>query len=386
MFFKLKMKIKYVLYWLFFRVFAVFPIRKNKIVFIGNASLGRNPQLLYEELLRNDVEQLDIVLALTRLIDVKNNTRVIYNYGWKYLLELATAKVWISDSRLQAYYHKRKGQLYFMLWHGCAGLKKIEKDTEETLPPYYIKCAKNDSKNTDIMVADTQFLYNIMKNSFWYDGTILQAEFVDKKKDVNSVQKVRDYYGINKECSLILYVPTFRKLNSSDCYNIDYERVVNCLNVRFEKEHAFVIRFHENNAHDAKKINYNDHIFNGTYYPKIDELIDAADYIISDYSSCLFEGYRRFKKVFIYAPDYEEYVTKDRGMYYNMYDLPSPISQNTDQLIDDMVGYDEKNYIESEKKINDSIGYYEDDAAAELVRLLCESLPINPQKVHEGRN
>ena len=386
MFFKLKMKIKYVLYWLFFRVFAVFPIRKNKIVFIGNASLGRNPQLLYEELLRNDVEQLDIVLALTRLIDVKNNTRVIYNYGWKYLLELATAKVWISDSRLQAYYHKRKGQLYFMLWHGGAGLKKIEKDTEETLPPYYIKCAKNDSKNTDIMVADTQFLYNIMKNSFWYDGTILQAEFVDKKKDVNSVQKVRDYYGINKECSLILYVPTFRKLNSSDCYNIDYERVVNCLNVRFEKEHAFVIRFHENNAHEAKKINYNDHIFNGTYYPKIDELIDAADYIISDYSSCLFEGYRRFKKVFIYAPDYEEYVTKDRGMYYNMYDLPSPISQNTDQLIDDMVGYDEKNYIESEKKINDSIGYYEDDAAAELVRLLCESLPINPQKVHEGRN
>ena len=100
----------------------------------------------------------------------------------------------------------------------------------------------------------------------------------------------------------------------------------------------------------------------------------------------MFEGYRRFKKVFIYAPDYEEYVTKDRGMYYNMYDLPSPISQNTDQLIDDMVGYDEKNYIESEKKINDSIGYYEDDAAAELVRLLCESLPINPQKVHEGRN
>lgn len=381
MFFKLKMKMRYVFYWLFFRIFAVFPIRENKIVFIGNASLGRNPQLLYEELLRHDIERLDIVLSISRSIDVKNNTRVVRNSGWKYLFELATAKVWISDSRLQAYFHKRKDQLYFMLWHGGAPLKKIEKDTEKTLPPYYIKCAKNDSRNADLMVADTQFMYNKMKTSFWYNGKILQAEFVDKKMDVNSVQKVRDYYGIKKECSLILYVPTFRKSNSSDCYNIDYERVVNCLNARFGKEHAFVIRFHENNAYDAKKVNYNDHVFNGTYYPKIDELIAAADYIISDYSSCLFEGFRRFKKVFIYAPDYEEYVTKDRGMYYNMYDLPSPISQNTDQLIEGMVGYDEKNYIESEKKINESIGYYEDDAAVELVKLLSESLPIKLKKV-----
>ena len=68
-------------------------------------------------------------------------------------------------------------------------------------------------------------------------------------------------------------------------------------------------------------------------------------------------------------------------MYYNMYDLPSPISQNTDQLIEGMVGYDEKNYIESEKKINESIGYYEDDAAVELVKLLSESLPIKLKKV-----
>lgn len=376
-----RLKMKYVLCWLFFRLFAIFPIKKNKIIFIGNESLGRNPRLLYEELLRNDVEQLDIVLGLSRSIDVKNNTRVVNNYGWKYLFELATAKVWISDSRLQAYFHKRKGQLYFMLWHGGAPLKKIEKDTEETLPPYYIKCAKNDSRNADLMVADTQFIYNIMKESFWYKGTILQAEFVDKKKDVNGVQKVRDYYGINKECKLILYVPTFRKSNTGNCYNIDYESVVKSLNNRFGKEHAFIIRFHENNAYDAKKVNYNDHVFNGTYYPKIDELIDAAEYIISDYSSCLFEGYRRFKKVFIYAPDYEEYVTKDRGMYYNMYDLPSPISQNTDQLIEDMVSYDEKKYIESEKEINKSIGYYENDAAVELVRLLCDSLPINLKKV-----
>ena len=123
-----RLKMKYVLCWLFFRLFAIFPIKKNKIIFIGNESLGRNPRLLYEELLRHDVDQLDVVLGLSRSIDVKNNTRVVNNYGWKYLFELATAKVWISDSRLQAYFHKRKGQLYFMLWHGGAPLKKIEKD------------------------------------------------------------------------------------------------------------------------------------------------------------------------------------------------------------------------------------------------------------------
>jgi len=43
------------------------------------------------------------------------------------------------------------------------------------LPTIYVNNAKRDSKNIDILISNSTYLTNVFKQSFWYDGTILET-------------------------------------------------------------------------------------------------------------------------------------------------------------------------------------------------------------------
>lgn len=367
-------RLKNAYYWLLFRLLCVFPINNKKIVFIGGERFDGGPKLIFSEMIKLENTEIDLVCALSSVGDDVQGARVIKSKGIRFVYELMTSKVWISDSRQQAYFRKRKKQYYIMTWHGAAPLKYIEKDAEDTLPKGYIKCAKNDSKNADLIVAESEFNYRIIKNSFWYDGEILKEEFINKNLHEDSRSKVREFFNISQDYKIILYVPTFRKDYSTKCYDIEYERMLDLLDNHFNRKHLFIVRLHENIASKSGFIVYNEHILNGTYYDSIDELILASDYIISDYSSCLFDGYKAYKKVFIYASDYVEYKAQDRGMYFDLSELPSPFAGNTDELISNIVLYDEEKYKLLEKELNDEIGYYGGDAAKTIATRILVSV------------
>ena len=123
---------------------------------------------------------------------------------------------------------------------------------------------------------------------------------------------------------------------------------------------------HENISSKESLIKYNKNIFNGTNYPSVAELVSASDFILSDYSSLLFQGYYARKNVIIYASDIEEYIKQDRGLYFDIRKLPSPIATNTYELIEAILNYDKLKY---ERGINDilqKIGYYDGDAAKDV--------------------
>ena len=92
----------------------------------------------------------------------------------------------------------------------------------------------------------------------------------------------------------------------------------------------------------------------------------AADFIITDYSSVMFEGMIADKSVIIYANDIEKY-NKERGMYFEFDELPFPLARNNKELKDIIKNNDlnemKKNYDSFKKKV----GLVEEGVASKKV-------------------
>ena len=58
-------------------------------------------------------------------------------YSIKWFFHMATAKIWVNDSRFPSYVKKRRTQYYIQTWHSSLRFKKIEGDVVCQLPYSY---------------------------------------------------------------------------------------------------------------------------------------------------------------------------------------------------------------------------------------------------------
>ena len=79
---------------------------------------------------------------------------------------------------------------------------------------------------------------------------------------------------------------------------------------------------------------------NVTQYPDMQELICAADALISDYSTCLFDAALRRIPVFTFATDLKEY-SEFPGIYYDMRSLPFAFAESMEELEENIAGYEQ---------------------------------------------
>ena len=100
-------------------------------------------------------------------------------------------------------------------------------------------------------------------------------------------------------------------------------------------------------------------------YGDVQELLAAADMVITDYSSLMFEPAMVGKLVLLYAPDVEDYCANERGLWFELTELPFPIAKNDAELHDLIVSLDEKVYQENVKEFFDRHGVAEDGHAYE---------------------
>ena len=109
-------------------------------------------------------------------------------------------------------------------------------------------------------------------------------------------------------------------------------------------------------------------------YPDIQELLCAADIMVTDYSSCIFDFMLSRKPAFFYAEDIEKY-NQERGFYFPMSETPFPIAQNTDELVKNLLEFNENKYLEEIDAFLKGKGAFEDGNASKRAADFIERLP-----------
>lgn len=350
------------LWWLICRLM---PVKKNKIVVSSYYGRGYSdsPKAIVDALLKT-APALDIVWLTNDVTGLPDKVRACPYDSLGRIYHLSTAKVWIDNCRKGSRF-KKKSQIYLQTWHGFA-LKRIEKDVVDKLgDPNYEAYARRDSAQCDLIVSNSAHMTKIYRESFWYSGEI--AEFGSPRNDVLFTEngcgrKVRKALGIPAESRLVLYAPTFRADHSLAPYRLDAPEVTAALARRFGGNWVFVTRLHPNIAKLAGELKYEGAV-DATMYPDIQELLAAADAVISDYSSLMFDFALTGRPCFQFASDIEDYK-KDRNFYIPLTRLPFPLSSSSEELCAGISEFDSEKYSGAWKKFSADYGFKEDGHAA----------------------
>ncbi len=345
------------------------PIKRNKIAFVsfGGKGFGGNPKAIALAL-HEKRPDLDLVwLTSERDHGLPDFIRPVRFGTFAAVRELSTSKVWINDSRGGELY-KKKEQFYLQTWHGFAH-KKIEAAAEKSLPESYILQCKRDSSHIDLIVSGSRFMTNIYRRDFWYSGEV--AEYGTPRNDIffNDTPAIRPKVlrslSLPDDRKLLLYAPTFRRDGSPDAYKLDVSRVSDACARRFGGDWTVLVRLHPNVADKSADLFAYDGktTVDVTSYPDMQELLAAADVLLTDYSSSMFDFALTQRPCFRYARDLEAYLS-ERGFYFPAESLPFPLATHEDELALAIIGFDREAYCTSLKRFTDENGFCEDGTAS----------------------
>lgn len=362
---KIQMKLRDII----FKIVCWFiPVENNKIVFSSFDGRGYsdNPKYIAEEIIRRKLDYKMYWITKDLNIDLPSQIQPVEYMSFEHYVALASAKVWIDNDRKYIHPIKKKSQFYIMTWHGSLSVKKVEGDALDSLPNSYIRNAKKDSKITDLMLSEGEFVNKKIRRAFFYDGEIftkgIPKDDIFKSDNLELKNKVYEFYGINKNKKVLLYAPTFRNELDYD-YTIDFDKIKERFQNVFSVEVVILVRLHPNLSGTILNNKEIIDVIDVSSYEDIQELEIAAEWLITDYSGVCFDFVRINKPCFLHCPDYNVYLN-ERGYLLDPKELGIPFSENIDVLLENISKFDYVLYRDKCHQVINDMGLYEIGIAA----------------------
>lgn len=351
-------------------IFGILPLQK-KVVFASYVGkyFSDSPLAIFEEMRGRDLGYRYVWLSEKPQKEIEGGD-VVDIFSWRACYHLATARVWVDNVRKREWIRKRKNQIYVQTWHSGITNKRGEGDESDRLPQSYIQRAKRDSQMADLFVSCSKWQTEHYRRAFWYDGEILECGLPRSDVFYRPPEPIRSrvcaHFGISEQVHLLLYAPTFRSDYRLNVYNLDCHRLIHTLAERFGGEWKVLMRLHPNMTKMHGAFDYDADILNASLYPEINELIIASEWLITDYSSCIFDAMEIGRYAAIYATDPDEY-SEERGNYFDLQELPARLCQTNDELNDHVAHFDAEEYTRQNRAFMEKCCIFNDGNASERV-------------------
>ena len=355
-----------------YSLFRLLPVRKNEVLlfsYYGEQYSG-SPKYIGQYLA--DKSDLRVTWAFVTPKKYQGLPFRTVRYGHlSYYYRLAVSGTVITNYRMTEDFVKRKGQKYVQTWHSSLRLKMIEKDAEDTLPETYVRMAKRDSTQIDCLLAGSRKSREIFERAFWYDGQIVNTG--TPQCDIllgdctGTRRKVLDHFGFPEGAKIALYAPTFRKNHDTSVYDLDPEALLAGLREKFGGDWYLLMRLHPHLVKLTDCFRYSEHVLQATDYDDAQELLAAADVLISDYSAIMFDFSVTRRLCLLYVPDLETYTAADRNLYFDIGQLPFPHFGTQADMMSYIGTVDYGEYRKNVSRFIEGIGSYDDGNACQRV-------------------
>ena len=338
----------------FFMLLGLFVRTDEKLVLMNGHGFRYNdsPRAIYERMVeRGMLENYRVVWALREpeKYDIEGAEKVELDTP-RYFITALKAKYWISCVNIERGLHfKKKKTVYLNTWHG-ASLNLVgnavskRKDFHFEHVNYF--CI-NGEYERDLVIRD----FNLLPESLLASGYPRNDELY--AADGQKKEELREKLGIPEGKRVLLYAPTWRDSTDGGASHqlappIDFAKWKETLG----GEWVLLLRTH---PYTTKLLNvtFDDFTINCTEYPRINDLLIAADMLISDYSSTLLDYAILEKPLCCFGYDYEEYNAA-RGFYFDMETVvPNGVIRTEDKLLEHILSYDHATECAKTKKFKD---------------------------------
>ncbi|GGR53570.1 bifunctional glycosyltransferase/CDP-glycerol:glycerophosphate glycerophosphotransferase [Streptomyces aurantiogriseus] len=250
-----------------------------------------------------------------------------------YWTALARSKYLVNNVNFDRRLVKRPGQVFVQTQHGTP-LKHMGLDLQEH------PAAARDMDFEELLRGVDKWDYVLSANRHttltWervYPGTYTTLEYGYPRNDVfqqataADVARLREALGIPYDSVAILYAPTHRDHRRTQRTTLDLERILRRLGPRF----VILARAH---YWQPGALSRGGRVLDVSDHPSVESLCLAADALITDYSSLMFDYANLDRPIVIHADDWEAYEAV-RGTYFDLRAFPpGPVARSEDELID----------------------------------------------------
>ncbi len=367
-----------------YHLLRIFPVRRNKIVFTafeGDGGYCCNPRYIAEALLKRQEAYEMVWLVNNMSRQFPDGIRKVRNTFWRRVYHLATAKVWVDNSRKAYGTAKRKNQMYIQTWHAALEFKAVGKFRGDRFPKIAYLVSEYDSKLADYVLSNSEWCTRLYPEMLLYDGEIWKTG--SPRCDVlvsgreQKYKEIRERYHIPGDAKIVMFAPTFRggsQRGKRQVYveepTLDFASLTEALRKRFGGEWYVMLRLHPQLAAQLEGIplrNRVEHMVDVSQADDMNEVLAAADVFITDYSSSAFDAINMYLPVFLYADDLKEYVEERGELMWDMHKLPFPVAESNERLQGDILGFSEEAYRKGIGDFLEEHGVLEDGHASERV-------------------
>jgi CDP-glycerol glycerophosphotransferase (TagB/SpsB family) len=314
-----------------------FPINKQRVLILSDSrsELSGNLEFIAREL-RMNYPQFTIETVLRPSLKSDRSMRD----RWRLPFLIATSKFVILDDYYPYIYrlHLRRGVRVIQAWHAAGAFKRVGY-SRVGLPGgpgpdsishrgYTDAIVSADSIRKDYAEAFKMDVANVHAVGVPRSDVFFDATYIAEAR-----ARIRTQYGIPENKRVVLFAPTFRgngqKSATYDFELIDWQKLGDAIGedaAVLVKMHPFVRKYPEELAANPAFTNVSDN-------REINDLLFAADLLVTDYSSVIFEYALLRRPTIFHVPDLAEFQSS-RDFYYPFEDyLFGPETTTTDELI-----------------------------------------------------
>ncbi|MFA3837114.1 bifunctional glycosyltransferase/CDP-glycerol:glycerophosphate glycerophosphotransferase [Streptomyces aureus] len=255
----------------------------------------------------------------------------------RYWEVMARAKYLVNNVNFPNAVVKRPEAVHVMTHHGTP-LKRMGLDQME------YPTASKGLNFRQLLARVDKWDYSVTSNSHstrtWeraYPAHYVPLEYGYPRNDVfyrataADIRAVRARLGITPGRRAVLYAPTHRDYEASWTPRLDLATLAD----RLGDDTVLLVRghyFYGGAASPLAELRRSGRVIDVSTYDPVEDLCLAADALVTDYSSIMFDYANLDRPIVVYADDWEMYA-KTRGVYFDLIaEAPGPVARTQDEL------------------------------------------------------
>ncbi|MHC0433441.1 bifunctional glycosyltransferase/CDP-glycerol:glycerophosphate glycerophosphotransferase [Streptomyces sp. O3] len=255
----------------------------------------------------------------------------------RYLEALGRARFLVNNVNFPNLLVKRDDQVFVQTHHGTP-LKRMGLDQRE------FPAAAKGLNFRALLARVDNWDYSLSANSHstrtWeraYPSHYTPLDYgyprndVFYRADAAHIRAVRERLGIAPGKTAILYAPTHRDYEAGWTPRLDLAR----LSADLGDDTVLLVRghyFYGGDASPLTRLRHSGRVIDVSAYDPVEDLQLAADALVTDYSSIMFDYANLDRPIVVYADDWETY-TKARGVYFDLLaQAPGQVARDQDEL------------------------------------------------------
>ncbi|HYC81010.1 MAG TPA: CDP-glycerol glycerophosphotransferase family protein, partial [Solirubrobacterales bacterium] len=251
---------------------------------------------------------------------------------------LEAADLLVANTHTDLEWRKRDGAVYLQTWHGTP-LKRIHHDVLWA-PEGRLARLDRDVAQWDLLLSPNPISTPRLRRAFGFEGEVLESGY--PRNDVLSAPdrderraRLRAELAIGAEQTAVLYTPTWRDDAVFAEGGKDFELALDhdAFERRLGGEQVLLLRLHymlTGRLQAAGRPAVRD----VSAWPDVADLYLAADVLVTDYSSTMFDFAVTGRPQLFFTYDLDDYRDRLRGFYFDLEPVaPGPLLATNDELL-----------------------------------------------------